>query len=142
VTERCELHAGCTLRGDIEAPRLVVNENVTFLGSAKVGTGKSLSAWRSPAEPNAVSNAIGYAKDRSRSHHAVIRVYDEAGDLIETHEHAGEFKEFWQIPARKPFARAKINAESFSSATFFHGHSRVLRNFSTCSRPVLPVNGL
>ncbi len=42
VTERCELEAGCTLRGDIEAPRLVVNENATFLGSAKVGTGKSL----------------------------------------------------------------------------------------------------
>ncbi len=43
-------------------------------------------------EPNAVSNAIGYAKFRSRSHHAVIRVYDEAGDVIETHEHTGEFK--------------------------------------------------
>ena len=42
VTERCELQAGCTLRGDIEAPRLKVDENVTFLGSAKVGTGKSL----------------------------------------------------------------------------------------------------
>ncbi len=42
VTERCELQAGCTLRGDIEAPRLAVNENATFLGSAKVGTGKSL----------------------------------------------------------------------------------------------------
>jgi hypothetical protein len=25
---------------------------------------------------------------------AVIRVYDEAGDMIETHEHAGEFKEW------------------------------------------------
>jgi hypothetical protein len=24
---------------------------------------------------------------------AVIRVYDEAGNAIETHEHAGEFKE-------------------------------------------------
>ena len=42
VTERCELQASCTLRGDLEAPRLVVNENATFLGSAKVGTGKSL----------------------------------------------------------------------------------------------------
>jgi cytoskeletal protein CcmA (bactofilin family) len=42
ATERCELQAGCTLRGDIEAPRLVVNENATFLGSAKVGPGKSL----------------------------------------------------------------------------------------------------
>ena len=38
ATERCELQAGCTLRGDIEAPRLVVDENATFLGSAKVGT--------------------------------------------------------------------------------------------------------
>jgi hypothetical protein len=26
------------------------------------------------------------------SHHAVIRVYDEAGNVIETHEHAGDFK--------------------------------------------------
>jgi cytoskeletal protein CcmA (bactofilin family) len=44
VTERCELQAGCTLRGDIEAPRLMVEENATFCGSAKVGTGKSLPA--------------------------------------------------------------------------------------------------
>jgi hypothetical protein len=44
-------------------------------------------------EPNALSNAIGYAKHRSRSHDAVIRVYDESGNVIETHEHAGEFKE-------------------------------------------------
>ena len=41
-----------------------------------------------------MSNAIGYAKFNSRSHHAVIRVYDEAGNVIETHEHAGEFKEW------------------------------------------------
>ena len=34
-----------------------------------------------------------YAKHRSRSHDAVIRVYDEAGNVIETHEHAGDFKE-------------------------------------------------
>jgi len=40
VTERCELEASCTLRGDIEAPRLVINENATFLGCAKIGTGK------------------------------------------------------------------------------------------------------
>ncbi len=29
------------------------------------------------AEPNAISNAIDYAKFRSRSHDTVIRVYDE-----------------------------------------------------------------
>jgi len=40
ATERCELLAGCTLRGDIEAPRLIVDENAMFLGSAKVGTPK------------------------------------------------------------------------------------------------------
>jgi hypothetical protein len=32
--------------------------------------------------------------DRSRSHNAVIRVYDEWGKVIETYEHAGDFKEF------------------------------------------------
>jgi hypothetical protein len=40
-----------------------------------------------------VGNAIDYAKFRSRSHNAPIRVYDEGGNLIETHEHAGELKE-------------------------------------------------
>jgi hypothetical protein len=44
-------------------------------------------------EPDAVSNAIGYAKHRSRSHDAVIRVYDAASNVIETHEHKGDFKE-------------------------------------------------
>jgi hypothetical protein len=43
-------------------------------------------------EPNAISNAIGYAKFYSRSDDAVIRIYDEAGNLIKTHQHAGEFK--------------------------------------------------
>ena len=45
-------------------------------------------------EPDAISNAIGYAKFFSRSRDAVIRVYDEAGSVIETHEHAGDFREF------------------------------------------------
>jgi len=43
-------------------------------------------------EPNAISNAIGYAKFYSRSHDAVIHVYDEAGNVIEMHEHAGILK--------------------------------------------------
>ena len=41
-------------------------------------------------EPNAISNAIGYAKFFSRSHDAVIRVYN----VIQTHEHVGEFKDW------------------------------------------------
>jgi hypothetical protein len=44
-------------------------------------------------EPNAISNAIGYAKHRSRSYDAVILVYDEVGNVIDTHEHKSEFKE-------------------------------------------------
>jgi len=49
-------------------------------------------------EPNAISNAIDYAKHRSRSHDAVIRVYDAAGNVIETHtsmrasSKSGEFR--------------------------------------------------
>jgi hypothetical protein len=45
-------------------------------------------------KPNGVANAIGYAQHRSRSHDAVIRVYDAAGNVIQTHEHAGEFRQF------------------------------------------------
>jgi hypothetical protein len=40
-----------------------------------------------------ISDAIGYAQHRSRSNDAVIRMYDEAGNVIETHEHASDFKE-------------------------------------------------
>ena len=38
-------------------------------------------------------DAIGYAKFRSRSHDPLIRVYDEAGNVIDTHEQAGDFKD-------------------------------------------------
>ena len=44
-------------------------------------------------EPNAISNAVDYAKFRSRSHDAVIRVYDDRGNVIETHEHKSECHE-------------------------------------------------
>jgi hypothetical protein len=39
-------------------------------------------------------NAIGYALHSSRSQCAVIRVYDDAGNVIETHEHKGNFKDW------------------------------------------------
>jgi hypothetical protein len=44
-------------------------------------------------EPNAASNAVDCAKFFGRSHRAVIRLYGAAGNVIETREHAGEFKE-------------------------------------------------
>ena len=33
-------------------------------------------------KPDAVNNAVGYATHRSRSHNAVIRVYDDAGPFL------------------------------------------------------------
>ena len=44
-------------------------------------------------EPKAIGNGIDYAKFRSRSHRAVIRVYDAAGNVIETREHKRDFRE-------------------------------------------------
>jgi len=44
-------------------------------------------AARALQAPEAATNNF------SRSHDAVIRVCDEAGNVIETHEHVGEFKE-------------------------------------------------
>lgn len=39
------------------------------------------------------ASAVGYAQFYSRSHPTVIRVFDESGALIETHEQAGDFLE-------------------------------------------------
>jgi hypothetical protein len=41
-----------------------------------------------------VPHAIGYAELYSRSHDAVIGVYDSAGNIIETLEHKAEFTEW------------------------------------------------
>jgi hypothetical protein len=37
-------------------------------------------------DPDAITNAVGYAKFYGRSHDAAIRVYDQADKVIETHE--------------------------------------------------------
>jgi cytoskeletal protein CcmA (bactofilin family) len=65
ASERCELQPNCTLHGDIEAVWLVVNENVTFRGHAKVGTRKSTPgltfAWRGKRQ----STTQGLAADHA-----------------------------------------------------------------------------
>jgi hypothetical protein len=38
-------------------------------------------------------NAIGYAMHSSRSHDIVMRIYDDAGNVIERSKHKGDFKE-------------------------------------------------
>ena len=42
--------------------------------------------------------------NRCRSHDAVIRVYDAAGNVIETHEHKGDFKE-WECACLSSFPK-------------------------------------
>jgi len=42
----------------------------------------------------AVADAIEYAKYYSRAHDAVIRFYNETGNVIETHEQMDQFKEW------------------------------------------------
>jgi hypothetical protein len=43
--------------------------------------------------PSGEPDAIGYTKFCSRSHACVIRVFDDPSNVIETHKHAGDFKE-------------------------------------------------
>jgi hypothetical protein len=38
-------------------------------------------------------DAVHYARSYSRSHPVVIRVYDPAGNVIETLDYQGDFKE-------------------------------------------------
>jgi hypothetical protein len=46
-------------------------------------------------EPNVISNAIGYAQHYSRSHDAVIRVYDAAGNVIDDIDGAARLLIHW-----------------------------------------------
>jgi hypothetical protein len=54
------------------------------------------------AGPDAVRNAVAYAKYRSHpwSHRAIIRVFDESGTAIQTHEFAGDLRK-WQTHRKK-----------------------------------------
>jgi hypothetical protein len=42
---------------------------------------------------DAVSNAVGFVQFYSRSLDAVIRVYDDIGNVIEAHKHKRDFRE-------------------------------------------------
>jgi len=50
--------------------------------------------------PNAIRDAINYARFFSHSGSAVIRVYDDAGNVIETHEYKDDFKELLLVSRR------------------------------------------
>jgi hypothetical protein len=64
------------------------------------------------------SMAIGPRSTRSCSHDAVIRIQDEAGNVIETHEHAGEFRE--APPFTPPRNRMKFSMRPFIACVAFN----------------------
>ena len=45
-------------------------------------------------EPDESPTQWSYAKFFSRSHDAVIRIFDDSGNVIETHKHTGDFKDW------------------------------------------------
>ena len=54
-----------------------------------------IKPWFNAGVRAAALHAIRYAQHLSRSHDAVIRVsYESAGNVIETHQHKGDFKEW------------------------------------------------
>jgi len=72
-------------------PTALYSMDIYEVHSRKDDRGVELISDRLPfgrlwyGETNAASNAIDYAK--FRSHDVMIPVYDQAGDVIETHEH-------------------------------------------------------
>jgi hypothetical protein len=75
------------------------------------------------AGPNAISNAIKYAKFFSGSHDSVIRVYDEAGNVIETQGQAGDlFKaRTFASPSPSSVPAKSASAEAATTASALDG---------------------
>jgi hypothetical protein len=69
---------------------LAVIRNPSFEGANQSKDGETRPEAKSAPGHQCPSN---YAQFNSRSHDAVIRVYDATGNVIETHEHNGNFKE-------------------------------------------------
>jgi len=81
------LASGYKSRPPLRAANMAASQTRSRSGSDVLPFGR---VWYD--RPNAVENAIGYAEFYRRSHEAVIRAH-RCCNLIETHEHAGEFKE-------------------------------------------------
>jgi hypothetical protein len=81
-----------------------------------ISDGLSLSPlWYSG--PNAINNAIRFAKFHSGLHEATIRIYDEAGNVIQTHEQAGELFKPGTAAAVSPAVPTSVPAKSASAET-------------------------
>jgi|SRR5690349_102442 peroxiredoxin len=60
--------------------------------------------------PNGLTDAVEYAKFHSRSHDAVVLVFDESGKVIETHESQRGFQR--AIVVTKPARNSTFPTES------------------------------
>jgi hypothetical protein len=58
------------------------------------GIPNSVNVLMDSTPPAEQRSTVGCANICSRSDDAVIRVYDEAGNVIETHEQTGDLKEW------------------------------------------------
>jgi len=76
--------------------------------------------------PEAIRDAIDYAKFFNRSHDAVIRVYDNAGNVIQTHYHEGGFKSGeLLLTSHRNSPKANTNDSAFNGG---HEARKLIRN--------------
>ena len=71
-----------------------------------------------------ITNAIAYAKFFSRSHDAVIRVYDQAGNVIKTLEHEGDFKAWSSVTTLHPPRTGELPIRVQETQSAFRQHER------------------
>ena len=76
-------------------------------------------------------DAVDYAKFYSRSHHAVIRVYDDAGNVIETQEHEGRF----QISYARVRVESRSKDDNFDRTDDLRSRNGVALTRSHCTMP-------
>src|SRR4029077_15073059 len=81
-------------------------------------------------------HAIGYAVQSSRSRDAVIRVYDAAGKLTETHEHKRDVKRVVKFYTIKLTAKSCIDrCNSTNAVSISSTHTMKRFPFSRCACP-------
>jgi len=80
-------------------------------------------------------NAIDYGMHSSRSHDAVIRVYDDAASVIEKHEYANDSNKHAALPEFGQLGDSKIVGFSYGFTKFPPIHSYVaswLTRYNLC----------
>jgi hypothetical protein len=71
-----------------------ITATIVIITMVAIGRTKGTRGTRGTRVTRTNNEALTVRQVFSRSHDAVIRVYDEAGNVIETHEHAGDFREW------------------------------------------------